>query len=361
MNKVSLKKYNVIISFILIIETLIIKLFQYSIFPAKYFFDSEKILAIMNGSQFTDKAYSFTANFFNKINILELSNIKQWSWLIGIVFLIFFVIYFAKRKINYMSGVYIIASFALLNIYVFNLSKDIIQLLFFILVYFICSSKRMTDDKKIFASALIFFLESFFFRTYYLIMAILIVSIYCIYKIFFKEKKKKTVFIVFLSFTCFMIMIYVLQKVSTENYMLLIKARSNSNIYRDSTDAVTMINDVLENTNYFNFVINYIINTIRILFPFELIFKGIKYFPFVIYQMFISYVLIKNAKSVKKDNILFLIILMAFIMVSIIFEPDFGSVVRHESVLILFVLQLILNERGNKCDTEKSIDNNTNL
>ena len=363
MKKLTITKSNLILCLILFFETCIIKIIQYTILPDKYFYDSRKILAIMNGSALTDKGYSFTANFFKKINIFGFYDIKQWSIAISIVFLIFFIVFFSKRRFNFIEFVYIIIAYALLNIYVFNLSKDIIQLFFFIIVYFICSNQKYSNKKKIIIVSGIFIIESLFFRTYYFIIGILTIGLYYIYCIFFEnekiQNKKRTGFIVIISFILFMFMIFILQKISSENYMLIINARSSSNIYRDSTDAVTMINDIFKNTNYFFFVINYIINTVRIMFPIELIVKGIKYLPFIILQIFFSGVLLKNLIHVKKEKSIYIFAVMAFTMVSIIYEPDFGSVIRHESVLIMFVLELLNNREDEK--NGKSISYNTNI
>lgn len=362
MKNKTMKKINLFLCFGLILETFVIKILQYKIFPAKYFYDSEKILAIMNGSKLTDKSYSFTANFYNKINFLSFYDIKQWSISISIIFLIIFIIIFSRKKLNITKCIFIISTYALLNIYVFNLSKDCIQLCFFLVIYYVYSLPKLKNNKKIVISTMILCFEALFFRTYYLIIGALTIGLYYIYIKFLintKNNKKKTTTIILASFILFMCMIYILQRASSENYMILINARNSSNIYRDGTDAVTMINDYLENTNYFNFVLNYIINTFRILFPVELLFKGIKYIPFIIFQIFFSITVLKNAIKIREEKCTYLFIVMAFLMVSIIYEPDFGSVIRHESVLILFVLELIKNKGS--IENEKSISYNSNL
>lgn len=365
MSRLSIKKNNLVLCFILIMETISIKFLQYKVLPQKYFYDSKKILSIMNGSTLTDKGYSFTANFFKSINFLKFNSIQQWSIAISIVFLLFFILYFSKKEIITTNFFYIIASYALLNIYVFNLSKDVIQLFFFLIAYFICKKFKCNDFKKIILVAAIFFIESLFFRTYYLIIGALVIGLYFVYSRFFidskniKKSKKKTSAIIIISFAIFMIMIYVLQKVSVENYMLLINARISSNIYRDGVDAITMINDLFSNSSYFNFILNYIINAIRILFPVELFLKSIKYIPFIIFQFYFSNILLKNMIKINKEKSIFLFIVMAFVMVSIIYEPDFGSVIRHESVLMLFILELVGTERKKK--NEKSICNYSNI
>lgn len=360
MCRISIKKNNLILCFVLIFETILIKFLQYKIFSEKYFFDSKKILAVMNGSTVTDKGYSFTANFFNCVNFFHLNSIKQWSVLISFFSLVVFLIYFSRKELDVTSYIYIGVSFALMNIYVFNLSKDIIQLIIFMIVYYIYSMKNIAEIKKVFLSVVIFIIESFYFRSYYLIIGILDIIFYCIYIYFFNAKKKNTFFSCVIYFLLFIFMIYILQMISNENYIILVNTRNNSNLYRDSADAFTMIKDFFPNISFSYFLLNYIINAFRILFPVELFVKGYKYIPFIIFQIFFSIVLLKNAVNIKREKAIYIFLLMSFILVSIIYEPDFGSVIRHESVLMLFVLKILEKKKGYK-KNEKSISNYTNI
>lgn len=361
MKSVKLSRRNFFICIFLVIETILLKVFQYNLLPEKYFYDSQKILRIMGGSSFTDKAYTFTAEFYKKINIFGLSSIVEWSIFISIIFLIIFILIFSKRVLEDTQVVYVFVSFALMNIFVFNISKDAIQLSIFLIIYLFFVSSKIDELKKVIIASVILMIESFYFRTYYLLMGILVISFYIIFKFFFyqnnhKKGAKKTGKMLLLFFLFFMVLIFILQKMSSENYNLLINARSSSNLYRDNTDTTTIINDLFNNTNFGGFIINYIVNSIRIMLPLELLTKGIKYVPFILYQLFFSFILFRNIKRINISTLPYLAILVSFIMVSIIFEPDYGSLIRHESVLMLFVLQLI-----NGDENEKSICNNSNI
>ena len=81
------------------------------------------------------------------------------------------------------------------------------------------------------------------------------------------------------------------------------------------------------------------------MFPIELIVKGIKYIPFIIYQIFISINTLRLGKNLNNNNILIFATIVSFIMISAIFEPDFGSFIRHESALTLLLLEInVINE-----------------
>lgn len=109
----------------------------------------------------------------------------------------------------------------------------------------------------------------------------------------------------------------------------------------ESVDAVTIINEPFgESTSYRIFVQNYLVNAVRIMVPLELLTKGVKYIPFIIYQIFVTYNIFKMSSKLNDRNIMWLVTVISFMMVSIIFEPDFGSFIRHESTLILILLQI---------------------
>ena len=107
-----------------------------------------------------------------------------------------------------------------------------------------------------------------------------------------KNRLNKSVFtnIIIVGLAIFFIEIFIVSIISDTNYQSILYARSSVNMYReDDTDSVTIITDVLgENTNFVKFIGNYIINFIRMLIPVELLLKGVKYLPFVIYQIYVS-------------------------------------------------------------------------
>lgn len=104
----------------------------------------------------------------------------------------------------------------------------------------------------------------------------------------------------------FLIEIFILSLLSVSSYNSIIYARYGVNMYREnSLDSVTIINDLLgENKKFIIFIGNYIINFFRMLFPIELIFKGIKYIPFIIYQCYIIINILHSFKKIENRNCL---------------------------------------------------------
>lgn len=345
--KKSISKNMLLIIFIIIIETLLIKLFMYDALPQKYFYDANHILNVMNNVGLTDKAYTYTANMFNFFNMFGFSTIEEWGYLISIIFLPILIFEIAKKKkFNNFELIFIISSIGLLNIYVFGLSKDVIQFIYFLAIFFVLKSNKLSNLKKIILICIILLYEALNFRVYYAIMAMLVVTIYYIYLIFIDGRKisKKTFKkIILIAFFAFFLETFVVQLISSENYESILNARYSVNIFRqDGTDSNTLINDLLgRNTNYFIFIGNYFINAIRLMFPIELFLKGPKQGIFVIYQIFVSFCLIKACRKINKENCLWIITVISFFMISFIFEPDFGSFVRHETTMFLILLEVI--------------------
>lgn len=335
---------------VIFIIAIITKIFQYTMLPIKYFYDSSLILELMNGNYIADKAYNSTAYFFDSINFFGFNSLFQWSIFLGIVFNILIVLILLLRYKSYELGEYIFiyGTAVLLNIYVFNLSKDMIQFLSFAIIYIILCNRNIKDNYKIAIITLILILISIFFRIYYAIMAMVLLDIYFIYyfKIFNKTSikgKKMKVKIIINSLIVFFIEIFLISIITKSNYNSIVFARSSVNIYREtSTDAVTIINDIFKsNGNYIIFILNYIVNFFRMAFPIELIAKGIKYIPFIVYQIYISYKLIDSFKNNNGKYILFSFVYLAYFMMSVIFEPDFGSFIRHETAISFIILEII--------------------
>ena len=337
---------------VMIIETIFLKLFMYDILPQKYFLDANHILVIMNGSLNTDKSYSYVASIFNRVNFLNLTNIKEWGYVISIIFVPIIIACIKKeKKYNVIQYIFILASYTLLNIYVLGISKDIIQFAYFLILYFVIDNKRLKNIEKIILSCVILLVEALLFRVYYAIMAMLIITIYIVYTKFIRNKKiskKQFLKILCISFIVFFTEVFLVQLISYDNYDAILNARYSVNIWRANDDnANTIINDLLgKNTNYIKFIGNYLINFVRLLIPIELIFKGAKQIVFMIYQFGITFSLAKSCRKINDENCLWIICVLSFIMISVIFEPDFGSFVRHETTMMLFLLEIMkINEK----------------
>lgn len=345
-----LTKNKLLLAFFVFPLTILAKFIQFTFLPKKYFYDSGHILAVMNGSSLTDKSYSFTANFYNSINILKLTTIFQWSILLSLIaaIILFFYLLKTKRSFAAKEYIFIYVTIFLLNIYVFNLSKEVIQILIFALCVLVINSSRIKDIKiKIAIISGIFVLESIYFRIYYLILATLVPIIYFFVK---NDRKIKPIRAILMVLAIFLLEAFVTSLILPDGYSQIITARSSVNDMRlqlGDKDANTMILEVFgQNNNFFTFSVNYILDFFRLVLPVELFAKGIKYSIFAVYQIVITYIIVASLKNNRKDTrkLLALSAIIGFMMISAIFEPDFGSFVRHQTCIYPF-MTIIINER----------------
>ena len=280
--------------------------------------------------------------FYKFFNIFNISSYIGFEISISIIFNILLLIMFFKcrKNINCYQAIILILTIILLNLFCFCLSKEPIQILFFIAIYYILLSKT---KKKELWSLLTIAISALIFRKYY----ILIVYFYLAAKIiinFITNTKGKRSTIKFLAIILlvgigYLLILIISQKFFPTYYNEFIRVRTRVN------DASTMIKNVFESENIILFVINYLIIVLRMLFPIELILQGPKYLLYVIYQLIISYSLIKNLVNYKKNSKeknIAILIYIAFIFTSATFEPDFGSWIRHE--IVLFPILMIIND-----------------
>lgn len=353
------------IFFLLLIFVLaaLTKYLQYNVLPEKYFKDSSFILTLMDGNYVADKTYNMTAFIFDKINFLKFYSLQQWSIFFAVIFnfIIVYILYKSKKNYKLSQYFFIYASTILLNIYVFNLSKDIIQFCVFLLIYLILINPKMNNQNKLISILTILVLEAFMYRIYYGIMAFVLLTIYIIYLVFIRNRnlnKNNIIKIIFLCLFFFFMEVFFISLISKENYNTIILARSNINMYREfDTNAATIINEPLGiNDTFSKFIGNYSLNFLRIAFPIELFFKGIIYIPFVFYQLYIIYVFIKTLKKINDKNILLVATFLSYFMISVIFEPDFGSFIRHESAMALILIALSNESISKKLKEKRKSD-----
>ena len=105
-------------------------------------------------------------------------------------------------------------------------------------------------------------------------------------------------------------------------------------------------------------MIDYVINAFRMMIPIELLLKSPGYAPFFIYQIFILMYLFKalaNIKAMDKKVVVALSCFVAYFFGSVVFEPDFGSWVRHEATTFPVFQLLVYQNRVQNSATAKGM------
>lgn len=312
------------------------KLIRLFILPDKYFYDSFRMQSMLNGDGLMQSwgGYEAQVEIYRKINFFGFTSVRQWSIAFGILFTILLMILISKvKEMSFSEAVFTLMAVGLMNIYTFTIAKEPIQLFFFLCIALVIGLPIENTFVKIIGCCLVFYLESDTFRSYYIIMAAMAFLLYFIFLFLKKTKitKTKIIFAVVLCFGAMFLFVYFSQYIDYASYeKVLFVKEQNSN-----EGANSAILNVFEPDGSMQvFMINYIINSIRMMIPVELILKSPVYFPFFVYQLFILVYWIKTLMGLKRiDSKTFLALacFTAYLFGSFVFEPDFGSWVRHES------------------------------
>ncbi len=361
------RRYNVNDILILLVYpiSVVAKLFQFLVLPDKYFYDSNAILNLTNNSFLEyavgDGSYIFSAGFFKAINIFGFSTLIEWGIFIAFLADIYIISYFRKNKINNYFELAVASCFLfLLNIYIFNISKDILQFLFFIVIFNIIKSRKIPALMRHILVVTMFILESVFFRSYYILTAVFYVCA-VIGLPYLRRLEKKGFIVTFLSIG---IVIYVFLFFSSlivpEQYNELINVRNALNLYRvGNADASTLIlNIVPDNGSLFVYIVNYFINAIRMMLPLELVTKGFLQIAFMFFQLVCTYMFLRKLKlyyNFSEFDKAKVNVMIAYFLTAFVFEPDFGSFVRHEvATFVVFYSCLFVDNSCNNAITAES-------
>ena len=287
---------------------------------------------------------------FQIFRFVGLTNYVDYEFAISIIWnIIFFNILLSlKNKISIFNMFFLIMSIAVLNIWDFCLAKEPLQMLYFLIIYFILISTKIKEKYKFGLALLVILLSCFTFRNYYIMILAFSTLTYVFIEKYLLKKEKITsldLIKILIAFAIIYILVILYSKnFNTEAY--------NSFIYFNKrvTKAKTDLSWTFHSDNLFIMSIDYIILVLRMLFPIEILSLGIKYWFYAIYQVMISIITIKSLLNIKNNNkikMYAIYVYIGFLFTSATFEPDFGSWVRHEAVLvpIIIIMADLLEEK----------------
>ncbi len=347
-----IRQQNRDIALQLMIPTAVLAKIIYIFFlPSRYFFDSWRMVSMLTGDNFMTawEGYQDAVDFHSSINILQLTNVNQFSVWYGAIMtpLIMFIVSKAK-EMEMREVLFTLMATGVLNIYVFNINKEMIQILYFLAIYAVISLPIKNTFIKVLGCSVIYYLESINFRSYYIIMAFMTILVYFIFLWLRKReliRRRHIVITVLLCFIGVFVFFYISQFISYDDYVEALNVRDGTAISVDEAGAAAsaIYNPIEVNSNLGIFAFDYVINAVRMMVPIELIFKSPAYAPFFIYQIFILFYLFRTMKNIRNIDRKMLVVLSAFVAYffgSVVFEPDFGSWVRHEATTFP-ILQLL--------------------
>lgn len=334
---------------------LVAKLIVAYLLPAKYFYDNNRILgmAIHSPNVYEwEGSYRVAANLFESINVANLTTMLEWSICLGIVFTAVVALMILQTDApDLLQSLFILASIGLLNIYIFTIGKDVIQFVFFLAVYCVLLLPIRSTALKIGLSAVILYFESTFFREYYVLIAALVLVVYAILTFFCRRRRLTAVDLVIIVAILFA-SIYAILSISSvimpEEYSQVMALRDSYSIAMEgNADSATFIKNWISGDGLPVFMANYVINAFRMMVPLELALRGPYYWPFFVFQVFVTVYLLNLLRQINRLNepVLFLAlcVFLGYALASFIFEPDFGSWTRHEAATFPVFHLLVLN------------------
>lgn len=342
---------------LLMFVVMIVAKFVASRLPAKYTYDNNRIMGMANNDPHVHAwagTYITAANIFKKINFFNFNQLNQWSIFLGLLMMLT-VLFIATRipEPDFRQVLFFLACVGLLNIYVFNIGKDVIQYVMFFLVYLVITLPFKAPIFKLIVSAIILAYESTFFRPYYILIAAFAISMYVILQFFCKRKKLPpllTLLGIGISsylLVCLMMVAAMVIMPSEYNYIMGIRSYQTDTRV-GSEDAATIIQDIIPGSSLPMFLVNYLINAVRMMIPMELFMRGVGYLPFLVFQLALTWYmaqLMRKIRNIDDDKqFIALAIFMGYILASFMFEPDFGSWLRHESSTFPVMILLIMSE-----------------
>lgn len=337
------KEYFLIIFIVFIIVAIIAKLYQYCYSSQDNFIIMNYILRGINDGVMTGKAsFDFPIIVYSQLKWLGFKTNIEWSifWCIIGNLIIFLRLSHSLKNYSILNLIYICATMFILDFTVFNANKDMIQFIFSFICLMILTSHKLHKFMKVTLCSLVLLIESIFFRDYYILAFGMFIAIYFLFEIFFNKKKfnkkRNVLAFIFLIMLTFFTGVLLSSIVAPDMFQKLISRRDTL----EMIEANTIIRNIFKGEGYIDFVGNYLLNMIRMCFPFEIIGKGALMLIFCIYQTALSIFFIFKLKNVNRENVLIYTYIIAFMLTMFSAESDFGTFTRHESIMFFFFLEL---------------------
>ncbi len=305
-------------------------------------------------------ANSKSAKLFSNINFFDLTTPIEFEVYITILWniMLLIIIFMLRKKLDIMQAIFLILSVLVLNIFDFNLAKEPVQMLYFVLIYVVITSKSLRDDFKYVLSFGILYWASVSYRDYYILIAMFMLGVSWICKTFILMKDKLNIWDILMVIVAFGVGYFLLLSIAKvampQEYADLVRVRTRE------TQARTDISNLITNnaSNLPLFTLDYLIMLVRMMVPIELMMFGPKYWPYVAYQVMITFYVVMALKNIKrnhKSKNVALYVYLGFLCGSATFEPDFGSWVRHEAAIapVLFILADMYKFRKSRTDLER--------
>ncbi|MFC6176222.1 hypothetical protein ACFQAV_05190 [Companilactobacillus huachuanensis] len=316
--------------------SLIYFLLSRSIFPNYFFNDNQTIRSYMNNINLnSDKNYVSTAKLFLLFKFNANTSYEVEAFFAWIIFAILILILIFKYRIDFLKigNLLLLTMFTLFyGAYSAQFSKELVVFIMLDVVLLVSPLKRLNKGLGIFI-----LLYGVFFRTYWILIYFCSILFFIIFNSSHLKKIEK-------------IILYFVSIFGMEfSYSLitggfLSDARYSVNSTRDMNFyANTMINNPFINSSVFTDFLNFMYGLINIFVPID----GINSANEIIYYIWIWTIVylcigfVRNSRDVLDYKLFFII---SMLTIQAFFEPDVGSMLRHQIILVPVILLMINND-----------------
>lgn len=342
---------------------LFMQIVKFHIFPEYYFYDARSVQRIM----VTDDAGILGISYLNTARLCKLLNVlfPMDGQLFGGLFFFFCGIPVGAWTLSLVDASLfqgwnkVIASALLLGycvllpVFVWNTQKEAIQFLFLVLMAMIFQHAE-ENPLAVGLGYIVFMLVwGLSFRAYYLLILVGSVALYFLLQ-YPKRKSRVCLF----AGVCMLIVMCLL--VLKQLHPSLLKKLFDSRARILEADGAnrtinTAIKDIFANPNQSVclYLLNYAINAVRMMLPLELLGQGVLKIGFAAWQLFntglLGIAVIRCwKKTATETQCLRIAFVMCWYMVAFLFEPDFGSFVRHQTALFPILYPLCIQKHPAK-------------
>lgn len=311
---------------------------KYTLYHESGFTDAYHIMLAANSGDFSggDSAFVLTASLAHAlVSVFGPLSMRAWGWILLVPGFGMFALIAAKAPAqNLASALVMIAFSVFLPYFVFMPCVDFIQYTVFFLMALVLLFVP-GQIWKLICGELLLLPVILLFRDYYALMAFLAAVMYLFALLYRKPKTigQQTAFLIGFAMLC-VIALLVLRLVAPESANKLFLIRTETNMGFEHTPAPDkVIMDLMPmDTSVAGFIVNYLSAAIRMLVPAELC-ADFTDIPFAVFQIILDILilmeLIKSRRAYARTAVYSFII--AFFLMSFVFEPGFGSWFKHEA------------------------------
>lgn len=299
-----------------------------SIFPEKYFFDSYAIQELIEKTykNYGDQSFNNTAKFFRYLHLDR----YILSPLVAIVtyFVGIYILFkqYNVRQLAFFNFLIIVLYSLMAMVYISTYSKDLVVFLVVVLPFI------FFEKKKIFIWALFALFYAAIFRNYWFITLALFFGM----RYFIVHKPKLLLLVIPLYYVVIAFIYHYIFGTS------LSMIRYFTNLDRDTESAQTAINIFIKGDNFFIEGANYYVTLIFLIIPIPLILLAKPFYIILgalIILFFFNFIKLYTKEYANNEYTNIFSFVISFMLVQSLFEPDYGSFVRHLAPLypLIFV------------------------